>query len=159
MIEKLNEEYMRLAIKQARKNIKSLDGGPFGACIVKGNEILSVARNLVLVRDATSHAEINAIRAASRKIKSFDLSGCIIYSTTEPCPMCFCAIHWARIDTIVHGTTIADVNKLGFNELAISNEKMKDIGKSDVRVVHGFLLDECASLLKEWDSLENKVFY
>lgn len=159
MIEKLNEEYMRLAIKQARKNIKSLDGGPFGACIVKGNEILSVARNLVLVRDATSHAEINAIRAASRKIKSFDLSGCIIYSTTEPCPMCFCAIHWARIDMIVYGTTITDVKKLGFSELVISNDKMRDMGNSDVKIIHGFLLDECASLLREWDSLENKVFY
>jgi tRNA(Arg) A34 adenosine deaminase TadA len=159
MIKKLNEEYMRLAIKQARKNIKSLDGGPFGACIVKGNEILSVARNLVLVRDATSHAEINAIRAASRKIKSFDLSGCIIYSTTEPCPMCFCAIHWARIDMIVYGTTITDVKKLGFSELVISNDKMRDMGNSDVKIIHRFLLDECASLLREWDSLENKVFY
>lgn len=159
MIEKLNEEYMRLAIKQARKNIKSLDGGPFGACIVKGNEILSVARNLVLVVDATSHAEINAIRAASRKMKSFDLSGCIIYSTTEPCPMCFSAIHWARIDMIVYGTTITDVKKLGFSELVISNDKMRDMGNSDVKIIPGFLLDECASLLKEWDSLENKVFY
>jgi tRNA(Arg) A34 adenosine deaminase TadA len=159
MIEKLNEEYMRLAIKQARKNIKSLDGGPFGACIVKGNEILSVARNLVLVGDATSHAEINAIRAASRKMKSFDLSDCIIYSTTEPCPMCFSAIHWARIDMIVYGTTITDVKKLGFSELVISNDKMRDMGNSDVKIIPGFLLDECASLLREWDSLENKVFY
>jgi len=159
VIEKLCEEYMRLAIKEARKNIKSIEGGPFGACIVKGSEILSVKRNLVLKNDATSHAEINAIRAASHRIKSFDLSGCIIYSTTEPCPMCFSAIHWARIDMIVYGTTIADVKKSGFNELTISNDKMRDLGKSDVKIVPGFLLEECACLLKEWDSLENKVFY
>ncbi|MCL5985762.1 MAG: nucleoside deaminase [Actinobacteria bacterium] len=159
VIEKLNEEYMRLAIEQARKNIKNLDGGPFGACIVKGSEVMSAARNTVLIKDATSHAEINVIRAASRKMKSFDLSGCVIYSTTEPCPMCFSAIHWARIDVIVYGTTIADVKKLGFNELTISNEKMRDLGKSNIKIVPGFLLKECASLLEEWDSLENKVFY
>jgi tRNA(Arg) A34 adenosine deaminase TadA len=159
MIEELNEEYMRLAIKQARKNISNLDGGPFGACIVKDSEILAVARNLVLVRDATSHAEINAIRAASRRMKSFDLSGCVIYSTTEPCPMCFSAIHWARISMIVYGTAIVDVKKLGFNELTISNEKMKDIGNSNIKIIPGFLLEECASILKEWDSLGSKVFY
>ena len=159
MIEKINDKYMRLAIRQARKNIRSLSGGPFGACIVKGDGVLSVARNMVLVRDATCHAEINAIRNDSRKIGSFDLSGCVIYSTTEPCPMCFSAIHWAGIELIVYGTTIDDVKKLGFNELVISNDVMKDLGNSKIKIVSGFLKEECASLLKEWDSLEEKIFY
>jgi len=96
-MERLKQEYMLLAIAKARKNFKSLAGGPFGACIVRHGKLLSVARNTVLKEDATCHAEINAIRQASKKLKSFDLSGCVVYSTTEPCPMCFSAIHWARM--------------------------------------------------------------
>ncbi len=84
---------MRMAIREARKNLKKMDGGPFGACIVRGGRILAVSRNMVLKNDATCHAEMNAIRIASKKVKGFDLSGCTIYSTTEPCPMCFSAIH------------------------------------------------------------------
>jgi len=159
MIEELNEKYMRLAIREARKNISSLSGGPFGACIVKDDKVLSMARNMVLVRDATCHAEINAIRTASRKLGGFDLSGCVIYSTTEPCPMCFSAIHWAGIELIVYGTKIDDVKKLGFNELVISNDRMKNLSKSRIKIVPGFLKEECADLLKEWDSLEEKIFY
>ena len=150
---------MRSAIKEARKNLRSLDGGPFGACIVRMGKVLAIARNTVLKNDATCHAEINAIRKASKKIKSFDLSGCIIYSTTEPCPMCFSAIHWARMGAIVYGTTISDVNKRGFNELRISNFRLKALGKSRVRVFRGFLRGECERLLQEWDKSEDKRLY
>lgn len=150
---------MRLAIQEARKNIKTMDGGPFGACIVKEGKILAVSRNTVLKNDASCHAEINAIRLASKKMRNFDLSGCIIYSTTEPCPMCFSAIHWARIDTIIWGTGIKDVKKLGFCELPISNDKMNRIGKSGKNIYKGFCLDECRSLLADWDRQENKRLY
>lgn len=150
---------MRLAIKEARKNLKSISGGPFGACIARGNKVLAVARNTVLRHDASCHAEINAIRIASRKIKNFDLSRCFIYSTTEPCPMCFSAIHWSRIKTIIYGTKIQDVKKLGFNELSISNARMKSLGVSKVKVIGGFLSDECRKLLKDWDRLDAKVAY
>jgi guanine deaminase len=159
MTKELNEKYMRLAVREARKNLKVEDGGPFGACIVRGRRIVAVARNTVLKNDATCHAEINAIRKASRKLKTFDLSGCVIYSTTEPCPMCFAAIHWARIAKIVYGTTIADVNKRGFNELRISNFRLKALGRSKVKVCKGFLRRECEELLCEWDKLENKRLY
>ena len=155
----LNIKFMKLAIKEARKNIKTMDGGPFGACIVKNGRILAVARNTVLKSDATSHAEINAIRQASSKIKNFDLSGCIIYSTTEPCPMCFSAIHWAKIDMVIYGTTISDAKKIGFNELSISCRDMKNEGSSRVKLSSGVLRKECVQLLKDWGVLENKVLY
>ncbi len=155
----LSKRYMKLAIKEARKNLRSLEGGPFGACIVKGSEIISLSRNTVLKSDATSHAEINAIRAASKKLKNFDLSGCILYSTTEPCPMCFSAIHWSRINTIIYGTCINDAESIGFNELRISNYQLKKIGKSKIRIFPGFLRDECLKLFEEWNKLENKVLY
>ena len=150
MNNKLKTEYMKLAVKEARKNIKNPQGGPFGACIVKNGRILALARNTVLKNDATCHAEVNAIRIASRKLQRFDLSGSVIYSTTEPCPMCFAAIHWARIGRVAYGTTIKDVGKLGFNELDIPNIKMKKLGKSAVRVYPGFSLKGCRLLLKDW---------
>ncbi|MDD5005442.1 MAG: nucleoside deaminase [Candidatus Omnitrophica bacterium] len=154
-----NDKYMRLAIKEARKNLKSMEGGPFGACIVKGNRILAVARNTVLKRDATCHAEINAIRMASKKIRSFDLSGCIIYSTTEPCPMCFSAIHWAKIDAVIYGTTIKDAEDIGFNELKITDSLLKALGKSRVKLKRTLLLGECRKLFKDWYVLPNKKLY
>jgi len=150
---------MQLAITEAKKNLKLLHGGPFGACIVKGNNVISVARNTVLKKDATCHAEINAIRIASSKFKNYDLSGCVIYSTTEPCPMCFSAIHWARIATIIYGTSIKDAKKIGFNELSISNVELKSQGKSKIKLIGNFLYDECKSLFKEWDKLEGKIIY
>jgi guanine deaminase len=159
MRKELNEKFMKLAVKEARRNIKTMEGGPFGACIVKNGRVISLARNTVLKSDACAHAEINAIREASRKTKNFDLSGCIIYSTTEPCPMCFSAIHWAKIKAVIYGTTIADAKKIGFNELSISSRKMKKEGSSRVRLSRGCLRSECLKLLLDWGVLENKILY
>ncbi len=156
---KPDPKFMRMAIKRAQRNLRRHDGGPFGACIVRRGRVLAIARNTVLSNDATCHAEINAIRIASRRIGGFDLSGSYIYSTTEPCPMCFSAVHWAKIDGIVYGTSIADVRMLGFNELSISNAGMKRLGGSTVKLVPGFLIDECGELLDKWNELENKNIY
>ena len=154
------EKYMRLAINEARKNLKSLNGGPFGACVVKSDKVIAVAGNTVLsCNDPTCHAEVNAIRKASRKLKDYYLSGCQIYSTTEPCPMCFSAIHWAKLDAVYFGTSIDDVKKLGFDELKISCRQMKSRGKSRVKIISGFLAEECAKLLCDWDKLEKKQVY
>ena len=154
-----DKTYMRLSIKEASLNIKKMEGGPFGACIVRDGKIIAVARNKVLVSDATSHAEINSIRIASKRLKTFDLSGCAIYSTTEPCPMCFSAIHWARINKVFYGTTIRDVKKIGFNEMSIANIKMKKLGKSKIKIKSEFLRNECLKLLKDWNKLDYKVLY
>jgi guanine deaminase len=156
---KLEDKYMELAISEAKKNLKSMHGGPFGACIVKDDKVIALAHNTVLKNDATCHAEINAIRIASKKIKSFDLTGCIIYSTTEPCPMCFSAIHWARIDTVVFGTTIQDAQRIGFNELKISSAMLKSLGKSKVKLVKSKLLKECRQLFSDWNILPERKIY
>ena len=151
--------FMRLAIKEARRNLHTGHGGPFGACIVKGGKVLAVARNTVLKEDATCHAEINAIRAASKKLRSFNLSGCVIYSTNEPCPMCFAAIHWARLKEVIYGTSIACAHSRGFNELDIPADVLKRIGKSRVKILRDFLLGECEGLLEEWDRCPHKGLY
>jgi len=148
-----------MSIKEASLNIKKMEGGPFGACIVRGSRIIAIARNKVLVSDATAHAEINAIRIASKRLKTFDLSGCSIYTTTEPCPMCFSAIHWARINEVFYGTTISDVKRIGFNEMSIASIKMKRLGKSKIKIRSGFLRNECLDLLKSWEKLDYKVLY
>jgi tRNA(Arg) A34 adenosine deaminase TadA len=142
---------MRLALREALEHLEAIDGGPFGACLVRGEEVLALTHNTVLKEnDPSCHAEINAIRLASRRLGTYDLSGAAIYSTTEPCPMCFAAIHWARIDRLVYGTSIADVAALGFNELTISNEQMKTAGRSPIIIYPGFLVEECRALLQQW---------
>ncbi len=141
---------MKRAIDKAHEGVKKGES-PFGACIVKGKEIIAVAHNSVLSKnDPTNHAEINAIRLACKKLGSHDLGGCTVYSTTEPCPMCFSAIHWAKMKGIVFGTEIKDVRNLGFSELSISNDEMKKKGGSGLSVIGDFMRDECLELLGRW---------
>ncbi len=151
--------FMRIAVREARKNLVLPDGGPFGACIVSKGKVIALARNTVLKEDATCHAEINAIRKASRRLGTFDLSGCRIYSTTEPCPMCFSAIHWARIEEVFYGTTISDARRIGFNELRINARFLKKTGGSPVRITSGLLRTECRALLNDWLSMPSRRVY
>ena len=150
---------MRLALREAQKNLSDMRGGPFGACIVKGNKVIAISRNTVLKQDATCHAEINAIRKASKKLRTYDLSGCWIYSTTEPCPMCFSAIHWSGINVLVYGNSIADAKSIGFNELPISSDRMKKLGGAKLKIISGCMRDEANQLFKKWDRLPNKKLY
>ncbi len=141
---------MRLAIAAARQGIR---GGqaPFGACIVKKGRVVACAHNNVWKdTDITAHAEVAAIRLACRKLGKIDLSGCEIYSTCEPCPMCFSAIHWAGIGRIIYGAGIADAKKCGFSELGIPTAKMKRLGRSRVRLEGGLLRGECRALFAEF---------
>lgn len=143
-------KFMRLAIEKAKAGIK---GGqtPFGACIVKNNKVIACSHNLVWKNtDITAHAEITAIRAACKALKKIDLSGCTIYSTCEPCPMCFSACHWARISRIVFGCSIKDAKDFGFNELAISDANLKKLGKSKIKISPGLLIDENIALFRFW---------
>lgn len=145
------KHYMDAAIDDVKSSVALNEGGPFGACVVKNGEIISVAHNSVLKdQNPTRHAEINAITLASQKLKSHDLTGCVIYSTTEPCPMCFSAIHWANIDHIIYGTDISDVQTLGFNELDISNEVLKNLANSTVTISKDFEKEACENLLEFW---------
>ena len=106
----MKKEYMRKAIELSAENIRN-GGGPFGAVIVRGDEIVATGVNRVTCNcDPTAHAEVSAIRAASAKLGTFDLSGCEIYTSCEPCPMCLGAIYWAHLDKIYYANTKADVN-------------------------------------------------
>jgi tRNA(Arg) A34 adenosine deaminase TadA len=157
---KPQKKWMKLALASAGISIRKSEGGPFGAAIVRRHQVIAVEHNTVLKdRDATCHAEVNAIRIASRKLKRFDLSDCVIYSTTEPCPMCFSAIHWARISEVIFGTLIADVQKRGFHELTIPSKKMKRDGRSPVRIRGGFMRKECLALLAAWDRKADRKTY
>lgn len=155
----MDEKFMQLAIEKAREG--ALKGQtPFGACIVKNNELVCCVHNIVwATTDITAHAEVHAIREACKKLNTIDLSGCTIYSTCEPCPMCFSAIHWARIDRIFFGARIADAQEADFSELTISNEEMKKFGNSPVEVVSDFLRQECQALFQEWSKSHEKKVY
>ncbi len=150
---------MALAIREARKNLASPAGGPFGAAIVLDGRVVAVARNTVFRSDPTAHAEVNAIRKACRKLGTYDLTGAAIYSTTEPCPMCFSAIHWARVGTIVFGTNIADAKAVGFHELEISNARLKTLGRSGIEIIGDFMREECLALFREWKAMPGSRIY
>lgn len=110
-------KYMQLAIEEARIGIKNHHGGPFGAVIVKDGEIVGRGHNCVLKNnDATCHGEVSAIRDAGKNLGTFDLSGCVLYTTGEPCHMCLCACMWANIEKIYYGCTIADNGRIGFRD-------------------------------------------
>lgn len=150
---------MLRAIKKAREGIKK-GQTPFGACIVKKDRVVICVHNVVWQNtDITAHAEVQAIRRACKKLKTIDLSGCVIYSTCEPCPMCFSAIHWAKISKIIYGIRIKDAKKIGFNELSISGKKLKKSGKCSVRFVSDFMREENLEILQEWYQKKGKRAY
>lgn len=142
--------FMRLAIAKAEEGI--LRGQtPFGACIVRWGRVVAVSHNQVWKNtDSTAHAEICAIREACRLLETVDLSGCAIYATCEPCPMCFSACHWANISRIIYGARIADAKRFGFDELAVSNSAMKVMGGAHVRIRKDFLRKACLGLFSIW---------
>ena len=109
--------------------------------------------------DPTAHAEVQAIRKACSALGTIDLSGCVMYATTEPCPMCFSAIHWAKLDRVVFGAGIGDAETAGFSELTISNETMKEIGGAGLTIQSGVLADECAALFDEWKQGPHAIPY
>jgi len=110
-------EYMKLAKELADNNLKTNDGGPFGACIVKDGKIIGIGSNHVLANnDPTAHAEVMAIRDACKNIGSYDLSGCELYTSCYPCPMCISAIIWSNITKIYYGNTKEDAENIGFRD-------------------------------------------
>jgi len=157
---KLSHAYfMGLAINKAKQGIRK-GQTPFGACIVKEGKVVSCAHNIVWQsHDITAHAEINAIRQACRKLKTIDLSGCVIYSTCEPCPMCFSACHWARISEIIYGADIDDAKHFGFHELKISNVILKRLGKTKVKIQKHFLCEENLDLFRLWKKSDKRKAY
>lgn len=154
-----HEKFMRLAVEKAKEGI--LQGQtPFGACVVCDDEVVACAHNAVWRdTDITAHAEVNALRLACQKLNMIDLSGCVIYSTCEPCPMCFSAIHWAKIRTVFYGASISDARDAGFHELEISNEQMKKFGNSPIKINGGILKQECLGLFDLWSGSGSRRVY
>ena len=110
-------KYMKIANDLATSNLLTNAGGPFGACIVKNNKIIGKGKNQVLKKnDPTAHAEIMAIRNACQNLKTYDLTGCIMYTTCYPCPMCISAIIWSNIKTVYYGNTKEDAANIGFRD-------------------------------------------
>jgi guanine deaminase len=154
-----DERFMRLAIDKAREGVAQ-GQTPFGACIVTDGRPVACEHNVVwATTDITAHAEVTAIRAACKALGAIDLSGCVIFSTTEPCPMCFSAIHWARISKISFGTRIEDAEAFGFNELKVSDAEMKRLGGSNVAIEAGLLRDENLQLFREWKARKDSRSY
>ncbi len=153
------EVFMEFAINKAKEGIEK-GQTPFGACIVKGGNIISCEHNNVWNNmDITAHAEINAIRKACEKLGTIDLCGCTIYSTCEPCPMCFSACHWAKISTVVYGASIKDAKEAGFNELCISTQRIKDLGDSQVKIIKNSQEEDCLELFSLWKKKKNNTAY
>jgi tRNA(Arg) A34 adenosine deaminase TadA len=145
-----DEAYMRLAIQKTREGIAA-GQSPFGAVIVRDGTVIAATHNTVWRDgDPTAHAEVNCIRQAARELKAIALRGCTLYSTTEPCPMCLAAIHWAKIERVVFGAGIADAAAAGFGELYVAAKELAALGRSPLRVEDGLLRADCAALFAEW---------
>ncbi|MFH0918088.1 MAG: nucleoside deaminase [Candidatus Omnitrophota bacterium] len=145
-------KFMRLAIAKARQGIKK-GQTPFGACIVKKNRVIACSHNRVWKsKNIIAHAEIVAIGSACKALGAVDLSGCTIYSTSEPCPMCFSACHWARISRIVFGCAIKDAKHFGFNEMALPNLKLKKLIKSKIKITSKLAAKENIALFEFWQA-------
>ena len=149
-------KYMKMAIAEAKRGIRAGDGGPFGAVIVKDGVVVGKGHNQVLKNnDPTCHGEVMAIHKACKKLKTFDLSGCEIYTTGEPCPMCMAAILWANIDKVYYGCNIFDTQDLGFRDALFY--KMQEPEEREKFAVE---LDrkECLKLYKEFLSMKHTIY-
>ena len=152
------KDFMRKAIALSIENVKN-GGGPFGAVIVKDNEIIATGVNRVTANhDPTAHAEVSAIRAACEKLNTVDLSGCEIYTSCEPCPMCLGAIYWAHLDKIYYGNNKHDAADIGFDdsfiydELALTPENRQKASETMLR-------NEAIEAFKLWENTADKTEY
>ena len=152
------EEFMKMAIKLSIENMQN-GGGPFGAVIIKDDKIISTGVNRVTTNhDPTAHAEVSAIRAACHTLQSFDLTGCEIYTSCEPCPMCLAAIYWAHIDKIYYGNSKQDAARIGFDDSFIYDELALDPSKRK-KTSEMLLSEEAIKAFQEWQSKPDKIEY
>lgn len=156
-----DQEMLRRAVELARSNMLAGVGGPFGAIIVRGGQIIAQAGNEVQsTNDPTAHAEVVAIRRACQALKTFDLSGCVLYSSCEPCPMCLSAAYWAHLDAIYFAAGREDAALAGFDDEFLYAQTSLE---PEMRQMHMRRIDELRHLAREvfdhWLELEEKVTY
>ena len=153
-----HKKFMQVAIDLSIQNIKQ-GGGPFGAVIVKDGEIIAAMANSVTHdNDPTAHAEVNAIRQAAKNLNTFDLSGCDIYASCEPCPMCLGAIYWSRIDKLYFANTKNDAKAIGFDDSFIYDEIERSYETRKVKTIQMMRL-KALKAFNLWEATENKTEY
>tara|TARA_Y100001970_G_scaffold287346_1_gene411778 strand:- start:90 stop:554 length:465 start_codon:yes stop_codon:yes gene_type:complete len=154
----MKNQFMKRAIQLSIDSVKN-GGGPFGAVIVKNDKIIAEGSNKVTsTNDPTAHGEIVAIREACKQLNNFNLNGCKIFSTAEPCPMCLSAIYWARIDEIYYANTRDDARKIDFDDSLIYSELQKNIDKRKIPMTQ-IMRDEALKAFELWDNKIDKVKY
>lgn len=154
-----HEAFLKLAIEEALEGMRAGVGGPFGAVIVKDNQIIGKGHNTVLKsHDPTAHAEVNAIRNACSKMEDHHLTGAVIYTNFEPCPMCLSAIYWANIRSLYYcaGRDVAE--KIGFMDRHLYDEISLPIEEREMSSVN-IILGEMEGLLEEWNKMEGRILY
>ena len=150
---------MAAAIKISQQGMQSNEGGPFGAVVVKDGEIVGRGNNQVTsTNDPTGHAEVVAIRDACKNLNTFQLDGCELYTSCEPCPMCLGAIYWARPDKVYYANTREDAAAIGFDDEFIYEELKKPISERKIKFEQ-LDREEALKVFKAWDEKEDKVMY
>lgn len=151
--------FMRRAIELSRIHMEAGEGGPFGAVVVKGGEIVGEGWNRVTSsQDPTAHAEVVAIRAACARLGTFELRGCDLYTSCEPCPMCLGAIYWARMDRIWYANDRVDAAAIQFGDAWLYREVTLPLGERSLPAVQ-LLRDEALAVFQAWDAKPDKIPY
>ena len=153
-----DRRFMQMAIDLSVENVAN-GGGPFGAVIVRNGEVLSTGTNRVTANnDPTAHAEVVAIRNACRELQTFDLGGCTVYTSCEPCPMCLSALYWAGIERICYANTKRDAAAIDFDDSFIYDQLRLDYDRRSIHCEH-FMRNEAMAAFRKWDDKLDKVEY
>jgi guanine deaminase len=155
----MDAKFMRIAIALSIENARSGRGGPFGAVITRGEEIIATGVNQVTsANDPTAHAEIVAIRAACQKLSGFQLSGCDLYTSCEPCPMCLGAIYWARPDQVYYASSREDAARAGFDDEFIYSQIALPVNQRKIPM-RQVLQQEAEAAFRAWEEMLHKIRY
>lgn len=155
----MKPQFMTRAIQLAIENVRSGKGGPFGAVVTKDDSLVAEGVNQVtLTNDPTAHAEVLAVRRACQKLGLFELKGCDLYTSCEPCPMCLGAIYWARVSRVYFGTIAADASKIGFDDSSIYHEIAQPHSQRKIPMIQ-MMRDEALAAFRAWDETPAKIPY
>jgi guanine deaminase len=155
----MDNSFMARAIQLSLDNVVSGHGGPFAAVIVKDGKIVAEGVNRVTAtNDPTAHAEVTAIREACAKLGAFELTGCEIYTSCEPCPMCLGAIYWARLARIYFGNLASDAAKIGFDDSFIYREFTQDVARRSIPMIP-MMREQALAAFRAWQGKQDKIPY
>ena len=155
----MDNTFMARAIQLSVENVRSGRGGPFGAVVVKEGSVVAEGVNQVTaMNDPTAHAEVLAIRQACQRLGFFELRGCVLYTSCEPCPMCLGAIYWARIDKVYFGNLAADAAKIGFDDSAIYAEITQPHAEREIPMIQ-MMREEALTAFRAWEQYPGKIRY